>query len=170
MSKPQSDRKPFRRTSKRPAGDASAVDDIIYGLHACEAALANPHRSIRRAFATENAARKLATAFAERGLVPEPASPRQLDARRGPDTVHQGILLEVEPLETTELITIIENAAETGAPILVLDQVTDPHNVGAVLRSAAVFGAAGLVMTRRHSPPLGATVAKAASGACTGMA
>jgi 23S rRNA (guanosine2251-2'-O)-methyltransferase len=89
--------------------------------------------------------------------------PKDLDRRLGPDTVHQGALIEVEPLPEPRL----EDLAEVGAgrPIVVLDQVTDPHNVGAVLRSAAVFGAAGLVMTRRHSPPLSGALAKSASGA-----
>jgi 23S rRNA (guanosine2251-2'-O)-methyltransferase len=89
--------------------------------------------------------------------------PKDLERRLGADAVHQGALVETEPLPEPELA---EMAASAGArPLLVLDQITDPHNVGAVLRSAAVFNAGGLVMTRRHSPPLDGTLAKSASGA-----
>lgn len=149
-----------------PSG-ARGEDDtrgLVYGTHAAEAALANPARRVRRVRATENAANRLAEAIAARGIVAERVSPRDLDRLLGADTVHQGVLLDVEPLAEPELATLIERAVG-GAPLVVLDHVTDPHNVGAVLRSAAVFGAAGLIMTRRHSPPINATLAKAASGA-----
>ena len=137
---------------------------LIWGMHAAEAALANPARVVRQAWATENAAHRLARGLGERKLVPERVVPRDLDRRLGEDTVHQGILLEVEPLPETELAALAEAIPAKG-PAVILDQVTDPHNVGAVLRSAAVFGSAGLVLTRRHSPPLGGALAKAASGA-----
>ena len=78
--------------------------------------------------------------------------------------MHQGALLEVEPLPERDMAKLGETILAKG-PVLVLDQVTDPHNVGAILRSAAVFGSAGVVMTRRHSPPMGGALAKAASGA-----
>jgi 23S rRNA (guanosine2251-2'-O)-methyltransferase len=136
----------------------------LFGLHAVEAALRNPSRQIIRLLATENAARKLGDAVAARHIQPEPASPRDLDNMLGADTVHQGALLEVHPLAEPALEDLTERAL-AGAPLVVLDHVTDPHNVGAVLRSAAVFGAAGVVMTRRHSPPLNGVLAKSASGA-----
>lgn len=136
---------------------------MLYGIHAVEAALRNPARTIGRLLLTENAERRLAIAIAARGARTERVIPRDLDRRLGADTVHQGALLETEPLPEASL----ENLAERSAlgPIMVLDQVTDPHNVGAVLRSAAAFGAAGLVMTRRHSPPQTGALAKSASGA-----
>lgn len=136
----------------------------IYGVHPVEAALDNPDRKLKRLLATENAEHRLAASIAKRGLRPERTSPRDLDRLLGPDAVHQGLLLEAEPLDEPDLADLIRTAAANG-PLVVLDHVTDPHNVGAVLRSAAVFGASGLIMTRRHSPPLNGTLAKAASGA-----
>lgn len=160
----------FHRTGGRAreaAGTSgrAASDAYIYGLHAAEFALHNPQRRITAIWATENAERKLQAALAERDLNPTRVSPRDLDRRVGPDAVHQGIVLEVEPLADIELQDIAERAIDLRVPVLMLDQVTDPQNVGAVLRSGAVFGAAGLIMTYRHSPPLGATLAKSASGA-----
>ncbi len=133
---------------------------MLFGLHSAEAALANPKRQVNRVLATENAANRLGPLIAQRGLTPEAATPRDLDRLLGPDAVHQGIALDVEPLPPVALDEI-----DDAAMLLVLDQVTDPHNVGAALRSAAAFGASGLVMTERHSPPLHGVLAKSASGA-----
>jgi 23S rRNA (guanosine2251-2'-O)-methyltransferase len=133
---------------------------MLFGLHAVEAALANPERELVRLIATENAARRLAPLIAERGLAIETVLPRDLDRLLGPDTVHQGIALEAEQLVPVNLDEIDANGI-----LVVLDQITDPHNVGAVLRSAAAFGASGLVLTERHSPPLSGALAKVASGA-----
>jgi 23S rRNA (guanosine2251-2'-O)-methyltransferase len=161
MSRPpgSSGRRP-PRPARRETDDAI----VLFGLHAVEAALLNRNRQIDRLCLTENAERRIEAAVRARGLEPERVSPRDLDRRLGPDTVHQGALVEVEPLPEPELEALAVAGPEAG-PILVLDQVTDPHNVGAILRSAAVFGSAGLVMTRRHSPPLTGALAKAASGA-----
>jgi 23S rRNA (guanosine2251-2'-O)-methyltransferase len=147
----QSDRRPRREGAERLS---------LFGLHAAEAALANPRRTVLRVIATENAAQKLAPLLARRGLTPEPASPKDLDRLLGADTVHQGVVLEAEPLPPLAL-----EGVDAAGLLLVLDQVTDPQNVGAALRSAAAFGASGLVMTERHSPPLSGALAKAASGA-----
>jgi 23S rRNA (guanosine2251-2'-O)-methyltransferase len=155
------------RALKRQAEAASADDDPIrlFGVHAVEAALRNPAREPRRLLVTENGEHRLAEALSARSeLKRERVSPRDLDRLLGAETVHQGMMLEVEPLTEPTLDELAE-AAVTGGPLLALDQVTDPHNVGAVLRSAAVFGASGLLMTRRHSPPLNGTLAKSASGA-----
>jgi len=133
---------------------------MIFGLHAVEAALSNPNRPLLRLLATENAAHRLGPLIAKRKITPEPVLPKDLDRLLGPDTVHQGVALEVGPLAPVGLDDIDPNGI-----LLVLDQVTDPHNVGAALRSAAAFGAAGLVLTERHSPPLAGVLAKAASGA-----
>jgi 23S rRNA (guanosine2251-2'-O)-methyltransferase len=133
---------------------------LLFGLRTVEAALANPRRHIGRLLATENAAHRLDSLLAKRRVSAEPASPKDLDRLLGPDAVHQGVALETEPLAPMEL----DEAGAHGI-LLVLDQVTDPQNVGAALRSAAAFGASGLVLTERHSPPLHGALAKAASGA-----
>lgn len=146
----------------RPQRDEGLVR--LFGVHAVEAALNNPHRKIGRLLMTENAENRLSEVLAQRQVAPERVLPRALDRILGPDTVHQGVMLETEPLDEPVLEDVARRA-ETNGPLIVLDHVTDPHNVGAVLRSAAVFGATGLVMTRRHSPPLDGTLAKSASGA-----
>jgi 23S rRNA (guanosine2251-2'-O)-methyltransferase len=133
---------------------------MLFGLHAVEAALSNPNRPVFRLLATENAAHRLAPLIAKRDVTPEPVIPKDLDRLLGADTVHQGVMLEIGPLPPVGLDDVDLNGI-----LLVLDQVTDPHNVGAALRSAAAFGAAGLVLTARHSPPLAGVLAKAASGA-----
>lgn len=145
---------------RQPRGGAATDRVTLYGLHAVEAALSNPERPVLRLLATDNAAHRLAPLLAERKLTPEIVTPRNLDRQLGPDTVHQGVLLETAPLPPSSLDDVDPNGV-----LLVLDQVTDPHNVGAVLRSAAAFGAAGLVLTERHSPPLTGVLAKSASGA-----
>ena len=159
-SKPQRRFRPPHGKPGNPRRSADSDRILLYGIHAVEAALANPNRTICRLLATENAARRLDTALKTRGVRPEDALPKQLDRLLGSDAVHQGVVLETEPLPTVEL----EDVTPKGI-LLVLDQVTDPQNVGAVLRSAAAFGAAGVVVPERHTPPLTGALAKAASGA-----
>lgn len=136
----------------------------IFGIHAVAAALSNSARQILRLRLTENAEARLEAALKQRSAIVERVQPRDLDRVLGEDTVHQGALLETSPLEQPSLEDLAERA-QTGGPLIVLDQVTDPHNVGAILRSAAVFEAAGLIMTRRNAPPLSGALAKVASGA-----
>jgi 23S rRNA (guanosine2251-2'-O)-methyltransferase len=155
--KPQHHRPPSRREQEEDGPVR------LFGIHAVGAALANPARAIDRLLLTENAENRLAEAIAARNVKPHRTTPRDLDRLLGADTVHQGAMLETSPLEEPALEELAAASATSG-PLIVLDQVTDPHNVGAILRSAAVLGAAGLIMTRRHSPPLGGTLAKAASG------
>lgn len=123
----------------------------------------NSQRKIVKLMMTENAERRLADAIQARGASVERVQPRDLDRLLGADTVHQGAMLETEPLPEPDFAELARTSA--GRPLIVLDQVTDPHNVGAILRSSAVFGASGLVVTRRHSPPLNGVLAKSASGA-----
>lgn len=154
------------RKSREGDGDGPVQ---LFGLHAVEAALNNPLRKVVNLLMTENAERRIAEAVAARGLTPQRVVPRFLDKILGADTVHQGVLFETEPLPEPSLEDLVAGEHEGrklhDGPIIILDQVTDPHNVGAILRSAAVFGARGLVMTRRNSPPLTGTLAKSASGA-----
>lgn len=164
---PPTRHKPHRHERRERARERDREDDDgplrLFGIHPVEAALRNPARRITRLMATENAERRLIDAIGPLPLKVEETTPRDLDRILGADAVHQGVMIETEPLPEPDFQSLIENAK--GRPLLVLDQVTDPHNVGAILRSAAVFGAAGLVMTRRHSPPLNGVLAKSASGA-----
>ena len=166
MPAPTRPKRKFSRANAPRSDNKTGRDEplLLFGLHAVEAALNNPDRKISRLVATENAARKLAAAIAARGIVVETVASRQFDRLLPAETVHQGICITTEPLKEPTLDALAE-AAHDGGPLVILDQVTDPHNVGAVLRSSAVFGASGLIMTRRHSPPLNGTLAKSASGA-----
>jgi 23S rRNA (guanosine2251-2'-O)-methyltransferase len=157
--KPQKPPSSARRGRDR-GKPASSHRILLYGLHAAEAALLNPRRRIIKVLATENAARRLEPSLTKRGIKPGLCLPKQLDRLVGGDAVHQGVVLEVGPLPPLA----IDDVKADGF-IVVLDQVTDPHNVGAVLRSAAAFGASCLVMPERHSPPLTGVLAKSASGA-----
>lgn len=134
--------------------------DWLYGTHAVLAALANPKRVIRRLLATENTAAHLPPTIK---LKPEILPARELEARLPREAVHQGLAILAEPLPVLGL----DEACAAAGPALVvaLDQVTDPHNVGAILRSAAAFGARALVLTERHAPSAIGTLAKSASGA-----
>lgn len=132
----------------------------IYGIHAAAAALANPRRKIARILATPNAISRLAETGATLPFAPEDAHPRDLDRLLGADAVHQGVALEVAPLPPLGL-----DALADAKLIVVLDQVTDPHNVGAILRSAVAFAAEAVVTTGRHAAAESGTLAKAASGA-----
>ncbi len=150
----------------------------LFGLHAVAAALANPRRQPIRLSLTQNAARRLADVLEGLDIPIETVTPRTLDRLLGPDTVHQGVLLETTALAEPDLAAIAGArdeaaagalAARSGAPggpplLIVLDQLTDPHNVGAILRSAAAFGAHGLILARRGCPPLAGALAKAACG------
>jgi 23S rRNA (guanosine2251-2'-O)-methyltransferase len=151
---------------RRPQHGTLPEARAVYGLHAAEAALANPKRKIRHAYLTENAAAKLGAAVAGRGIASSLLTPPELDALLGRDAVHQGAVLDAEPLAQPGLDEFLDGLPEgEPAALAMLDQVTDPHNVGAVLRSAAAFGIAALIVQDRHSPPLTGTLAKAASGA-----
>jgi 23S rRNA (guanosine2251-2'-O)-methyltransferase len=130
----------------------------IWGLHAARAALANPARRIERVVATRNAAQHLAPAVAFDLLAPD-----AIDRLLPPGAVHQGLAVRAAALEPATLHEAC--APPDGRPVVVLDQVTDPQNVGAVFRCAAAFGARAVVMQDRKAPPLTGALAKAAAGA-----
>ncbi len=153
-----------RESGRRPAWhdrDAGAGGPVIlYGWHTVAAALANPQRHIRKLWLTENAARRLADENIETPVAPEIVRPSEIDQRLGPDAVHQGLLAEADPLASPDIDTLPQQGI-----VLVLDQITDPHNVGAIMRSAAAFAVKAIVTTARHSPEATGVLAKAASGA-----
>lgn len=153
-----------RKTHKHPRKSASrggkTSDSVrIFGLHAALAALVNPGRTIHAVYATANAAQRITEMGASERAAINTVTPKDLDRMLDETTVHQGILVEAAPLPEPER-EVLENARL----VLVLDQITDPHNVGAILRSAAAFSVDALIMTARHSPPLQGVLAKAASG------
>jgi 23S rRNA (guanosine2251-2'-O)-methyltransferase len=153
-------RKPPGRPSWRDREGGADAPAILYGWHTVAAALANPERRIRKLFLTENAARRVADENIDTRVAPEIVRPNTIDARLGPDAVHQGLLAEADPLPSPDIDTLPE-----GGIVLVLDQITDPHNVGAILRSAAAFAVKAIVTTARHSPEATGVLAKSASGA-----
>ncbi len=133
---------------------------MLYGYHAVREALRAQRRKCLDLFATRAAAEKLGPELAAAGLVAHIIAAEDLSRRLGGDAVHQGVLLEARPLPPMSLDDI---AAKSGL-VLVLDQITDPHNVGAILRTAAAFAVDALVTTERHAPELSGVLAKAASG------
>lgn len=167
-----------RRTQpaiRREPQDTNAADrprlaggEIIYGRHAVTAALQNPARTLIQLWLSDAAL--AATLPLPRGLKPQIAERRTLDRMvgdrlrsDGESAVHQGIVLVAEPLAELHLRDLLSE--DKPGPLVILDQVTDPHNLGAILRSAAVFGAAALITTERHAPAASGVMAKAASGA-----
>jgi len=144
-----------------PPGEI-APDGLVrlYGIHTVRAALGNRRRKISRMLVTRNALERLG---ADAGALPFPVAivePRDIDRMTGSDAVHQGVLIEARPLQARPL----EALGDTRL-VVVLDQVTDPHNAGAVMRSAVAFGAGALMTTARHSPQESGVLAKSASGA-----
>ncbi len=152
------------RSASRPAWRerdfGSDGPAILYGWHTVSAALANPRRKIRKLLLTENAARRLAEENIDPRVTPEIVRPQLIDQQLGPDAVHQGMLAEADPLPSPDIATLKQEGI-----VLVLDQITDPHNVGAILRSAAAFAVKAIVTTARHSPEATGVLAKSASGA-----
>jgi len=152
--------------NKRTASDWKAppqAPDVVhlYGLHTVKAAIANPDRKILKLMVTQNGLARLELGDTDQYAFPiETVAPHDIDKLVGPDAIHQGMLLETRPLPIRKLDSLRDRPL-----ILVLDQVTDPHNVGAILRSAVAFDAGALVTTERHSPTESGVMAKSASGA-----
>lgn len=160
-------KKPAWVIDKERARRAAASETVwLFGLHAVRDALANPARQKLRLVLTKNAADRLADTLGGSEMTPEIVDPRKFDSHvpLAPDSVHQGAALEVKPLHWGNLEEVCLTGA--GAPLVVLlDRVTDPHNVGAILRSAEVFGARAVIAPARHSAPETGALAKTASGA-----
>ena len=146
---------PWRGTPRDRDGAA-----VLYGWHTVKAALENPQRRFHRLLATENAVRRLTEDKVTFPIAPTLVHPEDIAAIAGATAVHQGLYAEADPLAPPEL----EDVATDGI-VVVLDQITDPHNFGAILRSAAAFAVTAVVTTERHSPQASGVLAKAASGA-----
>lgn len=158
-------RKPTWVIDKERARRAEAKETVwLFGIHAVRDALLNPAREKLRLVVTKNAHDRLADAIAESGMEPDIVDPRKFDVPIDESSVHQGAALEVKPLNWGKLADVAVSGE--GLPLVVLlDRVTDPHNVGAVLRSAEVFGARAVIAPRHHSAPETGALAKTASGA-----
>ena len=152
----------MKHNRKKPQNRQLAAHDreLIYGLHSASAALRNKSREIHAVWVTRNVAARFADTFAARGLTPDILHPRDIDKKAGRGAVHQGIALQASPLPGLDLVDL-----PAKGPIVILDQVTDPHNVGAILRSCAAFNVPALITTARHSPEGSSVMAKSASGA-----
>lgn len=137
----------------------------LFGLHAVRDALANPARIKLRLVVTQNALSKLNDAIAEAGIEPELSDPRKFAAPIDAQSVHQGAALEVKPLDWGAVTDVALGDGQMPPRIVLLDRVTDPHNVGAILRSAEVFGARAVIAMQRHAVPETGALAKTASGA-----
>ncbi|MBI6629600.1 23S rRNA (guanosine(2251)-2'-O)-methyltransferase RlmB [Pontibaca salina] len=157
-------KKPKWVVDKEKARKAAAAETVwLFGLHAVRDALLNPQREKLRLIVTQNAQDKLADAIAAAEIEPEISDPRRFAAPLDPGSVHQGAALEVKPLNwgSLEEVCIGRDAPR----VILLDRVSDPHNVGAILRSAEVLGASAVIGMRHHAAPETGALAKAASGA-----
>jgi 23S rRNA (guanosine2251-2'-O)-methyltransferase len=169
--RPAADRSPRGAPARRPAPPPPERAEagrrpprpsdvaLIYGFHSVAAALRAPRRQLIRLYATAAAAERLAPEIAARGVQTLILGGEEIAARAPREAVHQGVLLEAEPLAPIDLSDLPARGL-----VVVLDQVTDPHNVGAILRSAAAFAVDALVTTERHSPEFSGALAKSASG------
>ncbi len=155
-------RKPFGDQGYRRGGSSRPVAldvAVIYGWHPVVEALSNPKRKARRLLATENSAKRLQEHFGQLAIEIELVRPGDISRLLEPDAVHQGIYLEAAPLRSPSLETLSDNGI-----VLALDQITDPHNVGAIVRTAAAFNVEAIITTARHSPAATGVLAKSASG------
>jgi 23S rRNA (guanosine2251-2'-O)-methyltransferase len=160
-------RKPEHRTERKPFHKPHAKPESglwLYGLHAVRAALANPKRFAKRAVLTERVAEEIGAKLLGR-VRHEIADMHGVSKILPEGAVHQGVALLVEPLPRRTLESVLAGESSKRRLILVLDQITDPHNAGAILRTAAAFGVDAVVVQDRHSPPESGVLAKAASGA-----
>jgi 23S rRNA (guanosine2251-2'-O)-methyltransferase len=159
-------RKPAWIIAKERAARGGGDSVWLFGIHAVHDALANPARRCLRLVVTPNAAERLGALAGRPGVETRVADPRRFDAPLDPGSVHQGAALEALPLDWGDPDETCRPRPEDPAPVVVaLDRVTDPHNVGAILRSAEVFGARAVIAPRRHAAPETGALAKAASGA-----
>lgn len=159
-------RKPKWVVEKEQAKKAAGSETVwLFGLHAVRDALLNERREKLQLIVTRNAADKLSDAIAQSGMTPELADARKFSAPLDSQSVHQGAAVEVKSLDWGPLDAVCLGDGTRPPRVVMLDRVTDPHNVGAILRSAEVFGACAVVAPRHHSAPETGALAKTASGA-----
>src|SRR5688572_22112304 len=155
--------RPRRPSQNRETGGRAdrGADEIVilYGWHPVVEPLRNARRPLRRLLATENSASRLQEAVPDLRIQPELVRPHDISRLVEPDAVHQGLYLEADPLPSPTLETMPDTAL-----VLALDQITDPHNVGAIVRTAAAFNVDAILTTARHSPSATGVLAKSASG------
>jgi 23S rRNA (guanosine2251-2'-O)-methyltransferase len=161
-----------RRRQKRGrdgGGSREGTRLILFGRHPVMMAIANPQRTIHRIWATENVRDEVINALADAertDIAVDNAGRTDIDEMLPPGAVHQGMAMHCAPLPQTSVEELIADTRDSeSATVLILDQVTDPHNVGAILRSAAAFGAVAVIVPDRHAPPETGVLAKSASGA-----
>ncbi|MEM7242315.1 MAG: 23S rRNA (guanosine(2251)-2'-O)-methyltransferase RlmB [Pseudomonadota bacterium] len=161
----RSKKKPDWIINKERARKARNAETIwLFGLHAVRDALSNPMRDKHALIVTQNAFQKLQSEIAAAGIDPQVVDARKFDVPIDPNSVHQGAAIEVTPLDWGDLTDICAPRGQA-ARVVCLDRVSDPHNVGAILRSAEVFGARAVIATQRHAAPETGALAKTASGA-----
>jgi 23S rRNA (guanosine2251-2'-O)-methyltransferase len=148
-----------QRDSRSPHRPGAPDLAILYGYQTVREALASPRRQILAVYATPAAAQRLESLLVARQLTPTIVTAEEISARLPRDAVHQGVLIEARQLEAIDLSELVSEGM-----VLVLDQVTDPHNVGAIIRTGAAFGVRAIVTTERHSPDFVGVLAKSASG------
>ena len=166
MAERTSGKKPKWAVERDRARKAGPEPVWLFGLHAVRDALTNPMRDRQRLITTLNARDRLADAIEASGMEPEISDARKFSAPLDPQSVHQGAALQVLPLDWGSMADLCRPHPRDPNPrVVLLDRVTDPHNVGAILRSAEVFGARAVIAPRHHSAPESGALAKAASGA-----
>jgi 23S rRNA (guanosine2251-2'-O)-methyltransferase len=158
-AKPAGPPPPRRDRGEKPSPGAQ----WLYGIHAVQAALANPRRRLGRACLTPRAQETLGNLLNR--VQVETFDPAAIDRLLPPGAVHQGAAVEAWPLKSRDLDEILSETNGLRRIVLVLDQLSDPHNVGAILRTAAAFNVTAVVVQDRHAPPQSGALAKAASGA-----
>lgn len=163
--KPAGNSRNSRQSQSQNQSHKGFDESILFGFHTVKEALNNPKRKLVELKATKNALRELENDLIGKNLQITPVLPEELNKMFKPDTVHQGVALVAQPLPEIEL----EDLIASGKTLIVLDQVTDPRNIGAIMRAATVFGAGGIIMTRHNAPTASGALAKTASGALEHM-
>lgn len=153
-----------RRSEPRDRDHTKTEPQWVWGLHPVRAALANKRRTVKRLLATPQAQAGIAPLAKARGLEPEMVESGRIANLVPPDSVHQGVAALLVPMPAMDIADALDGVKGVRR-VIVLDQVTDPHNIGAILRSAAAFGVAAVIVQDRHTPQVSGIVAKAASGA-----